>query len=58
MYRNLPKKLTEYRKTYNLTQVDMALRLSCSLMSYRLWETGVTKPNPENIKRIDSLLQS
>lgn len=45
--------LKKLRKTKNASQVDVAVAVGVSLMSYQLWERGVTKPKPENVKGLE-----
>lgn len=50
------KKIKELRKEKGMTQTDVAIAVGCSLASYRLWEIGVTKPNPANHERLKAVL--
>jgi len=65
MMDNIPKKLWNYRHKFNpkksQARVVMELReygdCSCSLESFRKWETGLTIPTEENQKKIEQLLK-
>ena len=48
--------MKEKRIALNLTQVDVALAVGVSLTTYQLWERGVTKPSPENTKKLEKVL--
>jgi transcriptional regulator with XRE-family HTH domain len=39
-----------------LTQTDIARFCGVSLQAYRLWEIGTSRPNPENLKKLEKLL--
>lgn len=45
--------LKKLRKSKSVSQVDVAVAVGVSLMSYQLWERGVTKPKPENMKGLE-----
>ena len=48
--------LKELRTQQGLTQVEVAIKCQVSLSSYRLWESGVTKPTPENYAKLKEVL--
>ena len=50
------KNLKELRLLKRLTQTDVALACNVSLTAYQLWEKGVNKPTPENLKKLEKLL--
>ena len=50
------KTLKELRIEKGMTQTDVAIAVGCSLASYRMWELGVTTPNPENAARLKDVL--
>lgn len=50
------KNLKELRLLKKLTQTDVALACEVSLTAYQLWEKGVNKPMPENLKKLEKLL--
>jgi transcriptional regulator with XRE-family HTH domain len=49
--------LKEKREERKLTQIDCAKSCGVSLSSWRMWEAGVTKPKPENLKKIEQLFK-
>lgn len=49
--------LKEFRTNEGKTQLDMAIILGVSLMTYQLWERKAMNPNEENQKKIDELLK-
>ena len=51
------KNLKELRISKGLTQVDVAVAVGASLSSYRMWEKGVTTPNPENKVKLLEFLE-
>lgn len=48
--------IKKLREATGLTQVEVAVKVGCSLSSFRLWEAGVTTPNEENMKMLKSVL--
>lgn len=48
--------MKELRESKGLTQVDVAVKVGVSLLSYRLWESGAGKPNDENRKKLEEVL--
>ena len=40
--------LKKLRKEKKLTQIEVAKRVGVSMVSYQLWERGVSSPNDEN----------
>ena len=54
---DLAARLIAYRAKHGLTQIQMVQRIGgVSLESLRKWEYGITEPNPENLKRIEKVL--
>ena len=50
------KNLKELREFKKLTQTDVALYCGVSLNAYRNWEIGTSKPNADNLKKLEKLL--
>lgn len=48
--------IKELRTEKGKTQVEMAVAVGVSLTSYRLWESGATKPNDENMAKLKEVL--
>ena len=48
--------IKKLREATGLTQVEVAVKVGCSLSSFRLWEAGVTTPNPENMEKLIKIL--
>lgn len=48
--------LEEHRKRLAYTQVEVAIKVGCSLSSYRMWEDGVTTPTEENQRKLNKVL--
>lgn len=48
--------LKEIRLIKGLGQAEMAIKVGVSLSSYRMWEKGVTKPNDENMVKLQEVL--
>jgi transcriptional regulator with XRE-family HTH domain len=48
--------IREIRESKGLTQIEVAMKVGCSLSSYRLWEVGVTTPTEENQKKLNEVL--
>lgn len=48
--------IKKLREAAGLTQVEVAVKVGCSLSSFRLWEAGVTTPNDENMKMLKEVL--
>lgn len=47
------------RKKRKITQLDVALKVGISLVTYQLIERGITKKaNPKTIEKIEKLLSS
>lgn len=54
---NLAKRLIDYRAKHGLTQIQMVQRIGdISLESLRKWEYGITDPKPENLEKIEKVL--
>ena len=49
-------KLKERRQEMGLSQTEIANKLGVHVNTYRLWEQGAGKPNAENRKRIEDVL--
>ena len=49
---DLGKKLKELRTSYNLTQSELAVKLSISRVNYTRYENGKVRPDYETIIRI------
>jgi len=45
------------RKQLGFNQSDMARLLGVHINTYRLWETGLGKPNEENMIKLKKMLQ-
>ena len=48
--------IRKLRQQLGLTQADLAIKCQVSLASLRMWEKGVTKPNPENLVKLKKAL--
>jgi len=48
--------MRDKRISLGLTQVDVAKAVGVSLVTYQLWERGVTTPTPENQKKLNTIL--
>ena len=48
--------LRERRLKAGFTQVDMAVKVGVSLTTYIMWEKLVAKPNEENAKKLEEVL--
>ena len=48
--------LKKIRLEKKMTQIQVAKACGVSLVSYRNWEDGVTKPNDENMKNLEKVL--
>lgn len=48
--------IKEKRLKKELTQIEVAKHCNVSLTSYRLWESGVQRPTPENMKKLKNIL--
>lgn len=51
-----PEEIKQNRKRLGLTQLQVAIRVGVSFPTYRLWENGGTKPNPENAIKLKEIL--
>jgi transcriptional regulator with XRE-family HTH domain len=49
--------MKDKRLALKLTQTDVAIAVGVSLVTYQLWERGVTTPTPENQKKLDKILR-
>ena len=49
---DLGKKLKELRKSYNLTQTDLAIKLCISRVNYTRYENGKVRPDYETLIKI------
>jgi transcriptional regulator with XRE-family HTH domain len=49
--------IKELRKNKGLTQIEVAKNVGVSLVSYQLWERGVSKPKPENLEKLKNILK-
>lgn len=49
--------LKNERKKMGYTQIDVAIKVGVSLVSYQMWEKGVSKPNEENKKKLFNILK-
>ena len=52
-----PRDILEARQRRNLTQLRVAIEVGVSYQAYRLWETGGTRPNPENERKLRQVLR-
>lgn len=50
--------LKKLRKDKKLTQMQLAKLVGVSLMTIRLWENGVGKPNRENYDKLMNALET
>lgn len=50
-------KIISARELMNLTQMETSRRVGVSYAMYRLWEKGISKPNPDNEKRLMEVLE-
>lgn len=48
--------LKELRTEKGLSQMDAARQIGVSLLTYQLWERGITTPNEENLKKLKEVL--
>lgn len=48
--------ILEKRKALGMTQVEVAKAVGVSLQAYILWEKEVNKPNEDNAKKLDKVL--
>lgn len=51
-----PKEMRRARKTLELTQIEVAIKVGVSVPAYRLWEAGGTKPTMDNEKKLRNVL--
>lgn len=49
------KTFKQKRLEKGFTQTTLAIMVGVSINSIRLWEIGVTKPHPENQKKLDNI---
>ena len=49
------KSIRTLRESRKMTQSEAAVSCGVSLTMYQLWERGVSKPNPENRKKLEKL---
>ena len=52
------KNLKETRIKKGLTQMDICEAVGVSLPSYQLWERGISTPKPENLEKLNEVLNS
>ena len=50
-------KIKQARLALGYSQVDTAVKIGVSLMTYQLWEKGAMKPNPENLPKLLEVLE-
>ena len=50
-------KMRDARERLKLTQSDVAREVGVSLVTYQLWERGVSTPKPENMDKLKKVLQ-
>jgi len=48
--------LKKMRKEQGLTQFDLAKACNVSVVSIRLWEAEISKPNEENLQKLKNVL--
>lgn len=48
--------IKELRISKGLTQTDVAKTVGVSLTAYQIWERGVGKPSPDNLKKLEKAL--
>lgn len=51
-------KIKEFRKKYELTQGDVALKVGVSLSTVQTWERGYGKPTEERLERLTDLFST
>jgi repressor LexA len=51
------KSLKEMRLEKGYTQMEVAKRVGVSLVSYQLWERGISTPNEQNQAKLDELFK-
>lgn len=49
--------LKKIREENGLTQIDMAKRVGVSIITYRNWEYGGTKPNEDNAAALGKVIK-
>lgn len=47
--------LKDKRINLGITQVEAAKKIGVSITTYRMWEADVTKPNEENMKKLNTI---
>lgn len=50
--------LKKLRTIKGMTQLEVAIAVGVSEQTYRQWERGAMKPNEENSKRLDNILNA
>lgn len=49
-------KLKDLREKKNMTQVEVCKRIGVSVNAYRLWESGTSQPNEDNLEKLKKVL--
>ena len=52
-----PDDILAARQQRNITQLRAAIEVGVSYQAYRLWETGGTRPSPENEVKLRKVLK-
>jgi len=52
----MTKDLKKTRQELGMTQVEVARKVGVSLSTYLLWERGAGKPNEDNAKKLEKVL--
>jgi transcriptional regulator with XRE-family HTH domain len=47
----------EIRKSLKLSQMEVAKTCGVSLITYQMWERGISTPTPENLIKLKKALQ-
>ncbi len=48
--------IKKLRKEKNMSQVEVAIAVGVSIVSFQLWERGATTPSDENLKKLKEVL--
>lgn len=51
------KNLKQKRLEMGLSQIKLAQKLGTTALTVQLWERGVGKPNPKNLKKLKKVIQ-
>lgn len=51
------KDLKMLRTKRKLTQMDVCIKVGVSLLTYQLWERGITTPNEQNYEKLNEVFK-